>query len=224
MIVLSNDADTFALLLHYIPLFNTLGLEEIWQQYGTGEKRRMLPLHQAVIRLGTPLARAVIKAHILTGNDCMSKIGTKNAAITANPVHYLARFGETDCLSDEDEHFAEEYLVHVCAGARTKTKARTFDQLREERYSRGLAGIDSLPPTSSVVQGHIRRAAFLVHKACTLLLAYSQQREDYLKPLKHGWAQHFGVLIPSTFMRSLPTALLTLCKCNEKCDTLHCLG
>ena len=25
-----------------------LGVKDIWQQYGTGEKRQMLPLHQAV--------------------------------------------------------------------------------------------------------------------------------------------------------------------------------
>ena len=35
ILVISNDADTFALLLYYIPHYLTLGLEEIWQQYGT---------------------------------------------------------------------------------------------------------------------------------------------------------------------------------------------
>jgi len=55
----------------------SLGLQEMWQQYGTGEKRRMLPLHQAVSQLGEPRAKTVIKAHILTGEDCMSKVGTK---------------------------------------------------------------------------------------------------------------------------------------------------
>ena len=45
VVVLSNDTDTFALLLHYAPylLLHTQGLKELWQQYGTGEKRRMLP-------------------------------------------------------------------------------------------------------------------------------------------------------------------------------------
>ena len=69
-----NDTDTFALLLYYTPFFPALGMKEIWQQYGTVEKRRMLPLHQAVSQLGAPLAKTVIKAHILTGDDCMSKV------------------------------------------------------------------------------------------------------------------------------------------------------
>ena len=48
VVIVSNDTDTFALLLYYTPYFQELGMKEIWQQYGTGEKRRMLPLHQAV--------------------------------------------------------------------------------------------------------------------------------------------------------------------------------
>ena len=48
VVVVSNDTDTFALLLYYTPHLQALGMKEIWQQYGTGEKQCMLPLHQAV--------------------------------------------------------------------------------------------------------------------------------------------------------------------------------
>ena len=88
-VVVSNDTDTFAL------------LKEIWQQYGTGEKRCMLPLHQAVSNLGAPLAKTMIKAHILTGDDYMSKVGTKHAAMASDPVQYLTNFGEVDTLPDQ---------------------------------------------------------------------------------------------------------------------------
>jgi hypothetical protein len=155
VVIASNDTDTFALLLHYTPLFQELGLKEVWQQYGTGEKRRMLPVHQAVLKLGEPMAKTVIKAHILTGDDCMSKIGTKHAAIVSDPVQYLMNFGEENSLSDQDAALAEKYLVRVWAGARSKTNAETFDQLRIESYTSGSIGIDALPPTSSVVRGHI---------------------------------------------------------------------
>jgi len=170
VVVMSNDTDTFALLLHFTPHFQALqGLKKIWQQYGTGEKRRMLPLHQAIAQLGTPLAKTMIKAHILTGDDCMSKVGTKHAAVACNPVQYLTNFGETNTLSEQDEALAEKYLVRVWAGARSTTTTETFDQLRLENYTSASAGIDSLPPTSSVIKGHIRRGAFPVHRACKLL-------------------------------------------------------
>ena len=35
VVVMSNDTDTFALLLHFTPHFQALSLKEIWQQYGT---------------------------------------------------------------------------------------------------------------------------------------------------------------------------------------------
>ena len=40
IIIISNDTGTFALLLHYTPYFQTLGAREIWQEYGTGEKKK----------------------------------------------------------------------------------------------------------------------------------------------------------------------------------------
>ena len=52
----------------------------------------MLPLHQAVSHLshlGEPLAKTVIKAHILTGDDYMSKVGTKPAAVVCDHVQYI---------------------------------------------------------------------------------------------------------------------------------------
>lgn len=134
-VIVSNDTDTFALLLHYSPYFHELGMKEIWQQYGTGERRRMLPLHQAVSRLGASLSKTVIKAHILTGDDCMSKVGTKHAAMASDPVQYLANFGEADTLTEQDAALAEKYLVRVWAGVRSTTTAKTFDDFRVEIYT-----------------------------------------------------------------------------------------
>ncbi|KAH3698423.1 hypothetical protein DPMN_055171 [Dreissena polymorpha] len=82
-------------------------MKEIWQQYCTGKKRRKLPLHQAISRLGARLAKTMIKAHILTDDDCISKVGTKHAAVTSDPVQFLMNFGETDTLSEQDEALAE---------------------------------------------------------------------------------------------------------------------
>ncbi|KAH3722039.1 hypothetical protein DPMN_064988 [Dreissena polymorpha] len=39
VVVMSNDTDSFTLLLDFTPYFQTLCMKEIWQQYGTGEKR-----------------------------------------------------------------------------------------------------------------------------------------------------------------------------------------
>lgn len=222
IVIVSNDTDTFALMLHYFSHFQSLGLQEMWQQYGTGEKRRMLPLHEAVPKLGTPLAKVVIKAHILTGDDSMSKVGTKHAAILCDPVQYLTNFGEDDTLSEQDIVLAERYLVRVWTGTRSATPAQTFDQLRVEKFTGGNTGIDSLPPTSSVIRGHIHRGGFLAYKACHLLSTARDHFPD-LDPLKHGWLDTLGMLLPSKCLKPLPAAVTTVCKCAGKCDTRRCV-
>ena len=87
VVVISNDTESqSSLLLHFTPHFQALGLKEIWYEYGIAEKRHTLPLHRVIAQLGTPLAKTMIKAHILTGDDCMSKVGTKHAAVASDPV------------------------------------------------------------------------------------------------------------------------------------------
>ncbi|KAH3863597.1 hypothetical protein DPMN_026585 [Dreissena polymorpha] len=58
----------------------------------------------------------MIKAHILISDDCMSKVETKHASETSDPVQFLMNFGETDTLSEQDEALADKYLVRVWAG------------------------------------------------------------------------------------------------------------
>ena len=127
VIIVSNDTDTFALLLYYTPYFQALGMKEIWQQYGTGETH-LHCIKQSL--LGAPLAKTVIKAHILTGEDCMSKVGTKNAAMTCDPVQYLTNFGEADTLTEQDTALAEKYLVRVWAGATGTGQVQLLRRLR----------------------------------------------------------------------------------------------
>ena len=218
VVVLSNDTDTFALLLHYAPYLQTQGLKELWQHYGTGEKRHMLPLQQAVSQLGAPVVKTVIKAYILTGDDCMRKVGTKHAAMTCYPVQYLTNFGETDTLSDQDVVLADMYLVRVWARARSTTTAHTFNQLRVEQYTSSRAGIDALPPTSSEIRGHIHRGAFLVNRACRLL-ATDNEREASLEPGEHKWEEHFGTLLHTKCMKRLPQNVVAIGRCAGKCDT-----
>ena len=37
VVLLSNDTDSFALLVHYAQYLQTMGVKDIWQQYGTGK-------------------------------------------------------------------------------------------------------------------------------------------------------------------------------------------
>ena len=127
-----------------------------------------------------------------------------------------------DWYTEKDADSAEQYLVQVWTGMRKKTKAKTFDFLREEIYSNSAAGLENLPPTSSVIRGHILKGAFLVNKACTLLGNSNHEQEDYKKTLEYGWEEQFGVMLPSKYLKFLPSIFTTICKCSRKCRTKRC--
>ena len=112
--------------------------------------------------------------------------------------------------------------VRVWAGVRSVSTAETFDQLRVESYINASVRVDVLPPTSSVIRGHIERGAFLVHRECHLLTSATKQGVK-LDPEKHGWQIQFGTLVPTKYLKPLPSYLLTICKCVGKCDTRRCV-
>ena len=63
-VVLSNDTDVFALLLHYVHRFIDMGLAEMWIRYGTGENIRFIHIHLLYEILGSCMSSAVMKAHV----------------------------------------------------------------------------------------------------------------------------------------------------------------
>ena len=144
--VISNDTDTFALLLHHLPYLRQKGLKELWLKFGTGEKKRLIPLHDILQSLGESFSKVVLKAHVLTGDDSMSKMGTKKAALqNGDPVANLLNFATNKELLQDEIAMAEKYLARVWSGVR-KTTSDDFDHLRLEYYTCYSQGIDGLPP------------------------------------------------------------------------------
>ena len=90
-------------------------------KFGSGKQRRQLPLYILAERLGLSLCRVLVKVHMLTGDDALSKIGTKHAALTCEPEKYLENFAKSHDLSEEALKKVDEYLVCVWTGARCKT-------------------------------------------------------------------------------------------------------
>ena len=118
-----------------------------------------------VAKLGPSECNVLLEAHIATKNDALSKIGTKHAAVNAEPEKYLAEFGETDVLSGIDIDNLERYLVRVWS---PNTAAPTFDELRITTYRKPGRSLESLPPTSTSIQGHIRRTFFVIRDSMLL--------------------------------------------------------
>lgn len=212
ILVISNDTDSIALILRYMTLLKANGLKELWVEYGTGEHRRKIPLHTLHDRLGKDICNVLIKAHVLSGDDAVSKVGTKHAALVCNPMS-LTNFAETNTLTDDDIRVVEKYLVKLWAGARTTTTIDTFNRLRYDCYMKGKS-LNELPPTSSAIRGHIQRSFFVIRNAITLL----DEHYGSLDPKDFGWTSDSGVLVPEKLLHPIPPDILVLCQCSGKCD------
>ena len=73
--------------------------------------------------------------HTLTGCDYTSKVGTKQAALKANPIDYLEGFGcSQNGPSDDEIKRAESYLVIVLKNGTTCTTMAELGAIRFFNY------------------------------------------------------------------------------------------
>ena len=225
-VVISKDTDVFVYLLFYMRDFRNTGLEELWMTVGSGEKKTHLPMHRLAEKMGPQLCKAVLKAHIGTGCDYLSKIGTKKAALLAKPQFTLTSFGESATLDEHQINEAENYLARVFRGRlKTKDNDEDFDEMRVNCW-RTTNSVIQLPPTShSIREGHIRRWWFLYKHLSTLL---NPGEFDFLDPTDYGWDRIDQDLVPRKCLNIVPDEYMTTCGCNKagssnvSCHTNRC--
>lgn len=112
-VVISNDTDVIVGLLYHLPTFQQYDLQELWVRAGVGDTTRYVPLHTLFQSLGRQLCAVLPALHSLTWCDITSKVGTKKAALNAEPQKYLLRFGESAQLTSRTITRTEQYLVKV---------------------------------------------------------------------------------------------------------------
>ena len=219
LMVISNDTDTVVRLLRFITKWREHGLRELWVQFGSGERKRHLPLHIVAEKLGQDMCKVLVKVHVLTGDDALSRIGTKHAPFTCELQKYLHSFAESDELSDVSVKIVEEYLVRVWIGARRKTSCKTFDRARLESHINSVTpkALAQLPPTSSVIQNHIQRAFFSIRNVLNMMTDCTSK----LFAMDYGWFSDGGIILPVKGLKPVPENLMVLCKCGGKCDTIR---
>ena len=221
ILVSSNDSDSVVKLLYCVSKWKQRGLEELYCLIGTGENRRYLPLHKMHDALGDAMSHVEIKVQVLTGDDYLSKIGTKHAAITSDPIKYLSCFAQSEEISDAEVWQAEEFLVKVWVSARRNTSSRTFSQLRLEEYTsaKNAKSLDTLPPTSSTILGHIKRA-HCVLRSFFKIIDDTYESIDYAN---HGWVWECGFLLPDPCLNPFPSNKTMTCDCKGKCKNRWCI-
>ena len=129
-VVLANDTDVLILLLRYCAIFLRMKLKNLYIKIGTGTSTRYLAVHELAYILGDKQCRNLLKAHIATGCDWLSNLGTKSNAL--HKVDLLNSFGENDVIDNDLINATEEYLMSVLT--RKDVSFKTFDEYIYHQY------------------------------------------------------------------------------------------
>ena len=178
-------------------------MESIWNR---GEDKR----HSNSFACSENLSSSIIlKAHVVTGCDVTSKIGTKSSALKKNPERFLHDFGIGE-PSDAVFGHAEQYLVNVL---QVNSQCKTFDELRYKMYRTQNKRLSELPPTSHSLHGHILRS----HHFINFCLSLEHNDVNMQSPLDFAWKLVHGMLVPDKYLRILPKKYVNRCSCKKGC-------
>ena len=209
IVILANDADVVVLVLYYMETFVREVSQKLWIRYGTGDHTRYLPIHIMYGKLGASFCSVLLNAHILTGCDMTSKVGTKESTIKVKPDKFLHAFGSTDEINFLRQ--SEEYILQVVPPT---ARCTTFDELRFENYTGKKASLINLPPTSNSIKGHLCLCFFIIQQKTSVF----NKTENHADPCEFGWVVDSDAMFRSDKMLlSMPEHYTVRCGCKSKC-------
>ena len=123
-------------------------------------------------KLGANFYSVLLNAHILTGCDMTSKVGTKESAIKLKPDTFLHSFGSTNEINFVRQ--SQEYLIKVVS---LTTRCTPFDELRFVNYTGKKASLINLPPTSDSIKCPLYRCFFIIQEQ-TIIYNKTESQAD----------------------------------------------
>lgn len=215
VVILSNDTDVIVSLLYHMSTFSSKGIKELWVKGGKGNTTRYIPIHTLYRRLGRDLCFVLPALHSLTGCDITSKVGTKKAALHANPSTHLASFGSLP-LTDTDISAAETFLVNVL---NKNSNKKNFNELRVHLFNTSAdKSLWNLPPTSVGLLPHIKRAFYNTYNMTNVLMTNFKQ----IDPLLYGFILVDSLLLPERKLNEISDDWYLKCKCVN-CSKSKCV-
>lgn len=207
LLIASSDTDVFVCSIYYYHnAFKSSGLKNLWILSGKGHTTRYLPVHDICDVVDNQVIKILPAVHSLSGCDTTSKVGTKHAALMrAKEYAYLLQdFGKED-LSNIMLENAEEYLTRVLS-----KDFKVMNDLRIFKYHR-MKNLDfmKLPPTSSSLKLHIKRAYLQANRWYTLL----DDHVNFHDPLLYGYEEQETGLTPQIITKPLPDDFPYPCSC-----------
>lgn len=149
-------------------------------------------------------------------SDVTSKVGTKAAALKAQPEKFLKNFGRQVPPSTDSLDLAEQFLVRVL---KSGTKCKTFDQIRVEMMTQGKkSNLLNIPCTSASLRGHLNRSFYMVYTCASVL-----NTGPSLNSIEYGWviSDEDSSPMPDPCLKELPYEVMITCGCKN-CNTRRC--
>ena len=179
--------------------------------FGLGMAPEIIPdisqYHIMYQKLGANFFSVLLNAHVLTGCDMTSKVGTKESTIKVKPDTLLHAFDSTDEINFLRQ--SDEYLVKVVS----PTTRCTFDELRFENYTVKKASLRNLSPTSSSIKGYLYRCFFIIQKQTSIC----NKTESHADPCEFGWVIDSATTHrPEKMLLSVPEYYTVSCGCKSK--------
>lgn len=226
MIIQSPDTDVAVIACYH--QVNTLNLKEFWFKTGRGAKRRFIPIHEIVTKLGPRVCTLLLAFHGITGCDTVSSlagIGKKTAfdVLKSNVATLadLANFGNEAVLSlDNDAVVAGSRFV--CLLYDQRTESFNVNELRYKLFTQKSISGEKLPPSLDALILHLKRVNYQIYiwkHACTPIL-------NLPSPIGNGWTNGTYKTIQLDMMSQNPIpdeiTELTHCGCKTGCKTNRC--
>ena len=158
--------------------------------------------------------------HCLSGNDAISKFGTKLSALKQLPKANLFNFGKDPRIFDVEEMVTngEQFFIQVM---KPNSFCQSMNALRHDIYhhSKSKSFVD-LPPTSLETKGHCFRAFYNTYQYRYAMLVKTM---PILNPRDYAYEESDGLLIPAryAYAQIYPKDLIQQCNCKA-CGTSRC--
>ena len=209
-----------------ISIFERLGLQELWIDFGTGKNRQFIPVHTVAQNLGPQKCHTLPLFHAYTGCVTTSPffgIGKRTAWATWEAFPQITHtltvlMAHPEDLSIDCIHMELLERFTILMYAKT-SNASHVNVARWELFSQGTQTLDTIPPTQQALLQHAFRALYQVSHIWNQCL---EPQQDLPDASDWGWVKDEKSNVYAPLWTVLPDAskacaLLFHCGCTKVC-------
>ena len=217
----ATDTDIVVICLS---LFDQIGADNLWIEFGTSRNLRLLPIHDIYKSLGPDRCKGLPFFHALTGCDATTAfVGYGKVSAWKVWEDFINEYTEffvrlsfctsADDLSEDDFQIIQTFVSSMYMKMKTFVRIDVNDARKKMFLSKGVS-FDKLPPTKDVLYLKILRCIY----QCIVWTNSLIKSPDLPSTQNYGWTLIQGTL--SFLWSSLPDVVKgcrdTFVKCNCK--------